>query len=149
MRVPRTSASSGAALIELALVFPVVMGAIGLGFFAAHVYEVRSDLQRTAQRTAEYAASRCDPLASYATTSGCYVPPPPAPPTNAPPPPQCGALTSNDLANGCYRTDRELADFASASFFKGSRTGRFVISGTVTAYDATSASACSGEPEKL
>ena len=105
---------------------PVVVGVFGLGFFAAHVYEVRSDLQRTAQRTAEYAASRCDPLAVYATTSGCY------PPASTR---QCGTIptlgvTANLKANGCYRTDVELAQFATAGFFRGSRTGCFVLTGT-------------------
>src|SRR5439155_21277750 len=107
---------------------PVVVGVFGLGFFVAHVYEVRSDLQRTRQRTAEYAADRCDPLAAYGpasngTASGCAQPSQP---------PLCGSST-NTSANGCYRTDRELADFASANFFKGNRTGQFaIISPTAT-----------------
>jgi len=157
VRVRRTRASRGAALIELAFVMPVVVGVFGLGFFAAHVYEVRSDLQRTAQRTAEYAASRCDPLAAYSATSGCYVPAPQSPPAQPQPPPQCGAITSNSPANGCYRTDVELAQFATTTFFHGTRTGCFALNDTITGancnsgsgYDATRSSACSGEPDKL
>jgi len=136
-------------MVELALVMPVVVGVFGLGFFAAHVYEIRSDLQRTAQRTAAYAAERCDPLASYrpasdGSASGC------AQPAQAN---LCGS-TSNTPANGCYRTDRELADFASASFFKGSRRGEFAIvtatvTATATAYDGSSPSVCSAHPDKL
>ena len=141
-------------MIELALVMPLVVGLFGLGFFAAHVYEVRSDLQRTAQRTAAYAADRCDPLASYhaasdGTASGCALP---AQPT------LCGT-TTNGPANGCYRTDRELADFATAKFFTGSRTGKFAIvvtptttgsvTPTATAYDGRTLSTCNADPDKL
>jgi Flp pilus assembly protein TadG len=50
---------------------PVLMGAIGLAFFAAHIYEVKSDLQRIAQAAADYGAQRCDYRATHAAGSTC------------------------------------------------------------------------------
>lgn len=62
---------SGASAVEMALIAPVLIAAIGLGLFAAHIHEVKSDLQRAAQRTARYGAIRCDYRGNYGPTSGC------------------------------------------------------------------------------
>lgn len=50
----------GASLVEFALVAPVFFGVLGLALFAAHIYEVQSDLQRAAQRTATHGSVKCD-----------------------------------------------------------------------------------------
>lgn len=65
----RARGERGAAVIEFALIVPVLFVAIGLAFFTAYVHEVRSDLQRVAQETATYAANQCDPIGRQA--SGC------------------------------------------------------------------------------
>lgn len=62
---------SGASAVEMSLIAPVLIAAIGLGLFAAHIHEVKSDLQRAAQRTARYGAIRCDYRGNYDATSGC------------------------------------------------------------------------------
>lgn len=61
----------GASAVELSLLAPVFFGCIGLGLFAAHVYEVKSDLQHAAQRTARFGAIRCDYRGDYPPGSGC------------------------------------------------------------------------------
>lgn len=61
----------GASAVEMALLAPVLFGCIGLALFAAHIYEVKSDLQRAAQRTARYSAVRCDYRGNYPAGSGC------------------------------------------------------------------------------
>jgi Flp pilus assembly protein TadG len=61
----------GAAAVEFALVAPVFFAIMGIAFFSAHIYEVRSDIQRAAQKTADYGAVQCDYRGSYAGTSGC------------------------------------------------------------------------------
>ncbi len=80
----------GASAVEMAVIAPVLFGCIGLGFFAAQIYEVKSDLQRTAQRTARYSAIRCDYRGNYAAGSGC--------------------------ATGDYRSAAELVTFADDRF---------------------------------
>lgn len=61
----------GSTIIGFALTFPVLMGAIALGLFANHAYEVKSDLQRTAEEAARYASTRCDSRGKYAVGTGC------------------------------------------------------------------------------
>jgi hypothetical protein len=56
-------------MIGFAIMLPVSLGALALALFAAHSYEVRSDLQRLAQQAALYGATRCDPRGVY--TSNC------------------------------------------------------------------------------
>jgi len=61
----------GSTIVGFALTFPVLMGAIATGLFADHAYEVKSDLQRTAEAAARYAATRCDSRGKYAAGTGC------------------------------------------------------------------------------
>lgn len=69
MRLARNQ--RGAALVEFSIIAPVFFGILGLAMFMAHIYEVRSDLQRTAERTAIFGASQCDFRGSYPAGSGC------------------------------------------------------------------------------
>jgi hypothetical protein len=61
----------GSSIVEFGILAPVFFGVVGLAMFTAHIYEVRSDLERAAQRTAVYGAVRCDPRGSYGAGSGC------------------------------------------------------------------------------
>ena len=45
----RFRGTRGASVVEFALMVPVLMGAVAVALFAAHIYEVKSDLQRIAQ----------------------------------------------------------------------------------------------------
>ena len=66
-----TRSDRGAALVEFSIMAPVFFGILGLALFMAHIYEVRSDLQRSAERTAIFGASQCDFRGSYPAGSGC------------------------------------------------------------------------------
>lgn len=61
MRRARLRGERGTTLVEFAFVAPVLIATIGAAMFAAHIYEVSSDLQRAAERAARYAAVQCDP----------------------------------------------------------------------------------------
>ena len=61
----------GAAIVEFAIFAPLFFGILGLAMFLAHIYEVRSDLQRTAERTAIFGASQCDIRGAYPVGSAC------------------------------------------------------------------------------
>ena len=61
----------GAAIVEFSILAPVFFGILGLAMYMAHIYEVRSDLQRSAQRTAIFGASMCDYRGSYPAGTGC------------------------------------------------------------------------------
>lgn len=61
----------GANLVEFSILAPVFFGILGLALFLAHVYEVRSDLQRAAERTAIFGASQCDYRGAYPAGTGC------------------------------------------------------------------------------
>jgi len=67
-RFPR---QDGSTLVGFAVVFPVLVSVIALALMADQAYEVKSDLQRTAQDAAHYAATRCDPRGSYPSGSAC------------------------------------------------------------------------------
>lgn len=58
---PRLHGERGSGLIEFSIFAPVLLAVIGLAMFTAHIYEVKSDLQRVAERAAKYAAAQCDP----------------------------------------------------------------------------------------
>jgi hypothetical protein len=64
-------------LVEFAFVAPVFFAAIGMAMFAAHIYEVSSDVQRAAERAARYASVQCDPrntpVASACTTGNYHT----------------------------------------------------------------------------
>ena len=62
----RRRSERGAAIVEFVVIAPVLFGVIGLALFLAHIYEVQSDVQHTAERTAVYGASKCDPRGRYA-----------------------------------------------------------------------------------
>jgi hypothetical protein len=61
----------GAALVEFSVVAPVFFGILGLAMYFAHIYEVRSDLQRAAERTAIFGAAQCDIRGAYPAGSAC------------------------------------------------------------------------------
>lgn len=67
----RFTGERGASVVEMSLLAPILFGCIGLALFAAHIYEVKSDLQRAAQNAARYGAIRCDYRGNYPATSGC------------------------------------------------------------------------------
>jgi Flp pilus assembly protein TadG len=71
MKFQRLRNERASTIVGFALVFPVMMAATATALFAGHAYDVKSDLQRTAQEAARYAATRCDPRGTYAAGSGC------------------------------------------------------------------------------
>ena len=61
----------GAELVEFSIIAPVFFGILGVAMFMAHIYEVRSDLQRAAERTAIFGASQCDIRGAYPAGHAC------------------------------------------------------------------------------
>jgi len=61
----------GSTIVGFAMVLPVLLAAVATALFAGQAYDVKSDLQRTAEEAARYAATRCDPRGTYTAGSGC------------------------------------------------------------------------------
>jgi len=68
----RFPSERGASAVEFALVFLPFVGIVGIALYLSYFHQVRSDLQRAAEKTALYAATHCDPRALGCTDPNAY-----------------------------------------------------------------------------